>query len=202
MEGRAQPVRFDRRHRIPAPVNYVYSSSATGVEVFTAFVDAEFRLDRPVQADGQPPRVRSVHSLLTISASDEGRGIYLFDDNVLQDSSSTAAQQMALVMTNALFKVSQANGCLLFGSLSDDYRTVQDGFLFLTFGLYAYLPTLPDPYAANLGVLRRQIQGQGRLAATARTTFAAWLVARVRWQTPDDDDHGDNDVEVSSTSLR
>ena len=80
---------------------------------------------------------------------------------------------MALVMTNALFKVSQANGCLLFGSLSDDYRTVQDGFLFLTFGLYAYLPTLPDPYAANLGVLRRQIQGQGRLAATARTTFAA-----------------------------
>jgi hypothetical protein len=178
-----------------APAKYVYTSSATGVEVFTAFANADFRLDRPVQADGQPPRVRSVHSLLTIAVSDTGRVIYLFDDNLLQDSASSAAQPMALAMTNALFKVSQANGCLLFGSLADDYGTVHNGFLFLTFGLYAYLPTLPDPYAANLGVLRGQIQGQGRLAATARTAFAAWLVTRVRWQPPDED--GDNDVEVS-----
>ena len=38
----------------PAPVNYVYSSSATGVEVFTAFVNAEFRLDRPGRLMAHP----------------------------------------------------------------------------------------------------------------------------------------------------
>jgi len=60
---------------------------------------------------------------------------------------------MAIALTNALFKVSQANGCLLFGMLSEDYAR-SDGLLFSDIRLYTYLPTLPT-HAANLSQLRR-----------------------------------------------
>jgi hypothetical protein len=110
-------------------------------------------------------------------------------------------ESIALALTNALLRVTQANGCLLFGSLADDFAKVEKGFLFLTFGLYAYLPTLPDPYAANLGVLRRQIRGRNVAGAPAAgflssAGISAWLVCRLRWQA-DPQDVENDDVEVS-----
>ena len=118
-----------------------------------------------------------------------------------KSGNNTVPQPIALALTNALFKVTQPNGALLFGSLSEDYGKVESGFLFLTFGLFAYLPTLPDPYAANLGVLRRQVRGREfcaarRLQSWRRPSITAWLVCRVRWQPPAADD-GHDGVEVS-----
>ncbi len=188
----------------PFPALFVYASDASGVELFMTFANADFRVDRPVKVNGEPPSVRSLHSLLMVAASSAGRLIYLFDDNLLQDASktgnNTVPQPIALALTNALFKVTPPNGALLFGSLSDDYAKVESGFLFFTFGLFAYLPTLPDPYAANLGVLRRQVRGREfvRTASSAMATSAvtAWLVCRVRWQPPAEDE-GTDGVEVS-----
>ena len=128
----------------------------------------------------------------------------MFDDNLLQDASktgnNTVPQSIALALTNALFKVTQPNGALLFGSLSEDYAKVESGFLFFTFGLFAYLPTLPDPYAANLGVLRRQVRGRefvrSASSAVATSAVTAWLVCRVWWQPPAADGGADG-VEVS-----
>jgi hypothetical protein len=184
--------------RFPFAAKYHYTSSVAGAETFMTFGDTDFRLDRPVQVNGEPPRVRSRNSLLLVAASDTGRLIYLFDDNLLQDFSTNPTDTMALALTNALFKVSQVNGCLLFGSLSPEYDTVERGLLFLTFGLHAYLPTLPDPYAANLGTLRRQIRGRSLRAgtATAAGAFVAWLVARIRWSPPADENEPDK-VKVS-----
>ena len=189
----------------PFPALFVYASDASGVELFTTFANADFRVDRPVKVNGEPPSVRSLHSLLMVAASSAGRLVYLFDDNLLQDASktgnnNTVPQPIALALTNALFKVTQPNGALLFGSLSEDYAKVERGFLFFTFGLFAYLPTLPDPYAANLGVLRRQVRGR-EFVRTASSTVAtsainAWLVCRVRWQPPAAD-AGIDGVEVS-----
>jgi hypothetical protein len=173
-----------------APMTYAYVSASLGTEIFTCVADADFELDRPVAADGEPPRVRSKHSTLMVSATDTQRLFYLYDDNLLQDSGAT--DTMAIALTNALFKVSQANGCLLFGMLSEDYATVENGLLFLTFGLYTYLPMLPDPYAANLSQLRRPTGTTVR--ALASTPLQAWLVARVRWQPPVEEI---NDVGVS-----
>ena len=188
----------------PSPALFVYASDASGVELFMTFANADFRVDRPVKVNGEPPSVRSLYSLLVVAASSAGRLIYLFDDNLLQDAGKTGKdtvpQPIALALTNALFKVTPPNGALLFGSLSDDYAKVESGFLFFTFGLFAYLPTLPDPYAANLGVLRRQVRGREFVgnapSVIARSALTAWLVCRVRWQAPAADADTDG-VEVS-----
>jgi hypothetical protein len=174
----------------PDSTAFFYITNANGNELLTGFVNADFQIDRPVQVDGHPPAVRSVHSLLLIAVNTSNKLIYLFDDNLLQDEAQLGGEDflqpkpMAFALTNALFHVTPANGALLFGALSEDYRKVEQGFLFLTFGLYAYLPTLPDPYAANLGLLRRQFRGTGRVdprAGAFAGTVNAWLVSRVKW---------------------
>ncbi|MCP4204378.1 MAG: hypothetical protein GY769_20900 [bacterium] len=193
----------------PLPALFFYASGANGIELLMTFANADFQIDRPVEVSGEPPAVRSLHSLLVLAVTPGGNLIYLFDDNLIQDAALLNNQDpvipepMSLALTNALFKVTQANGCLLFGSLTDDFSKVENAFLFLTFGLYAYLPTLPDPYAANLGVLRRQIRGRKDVPSTAvgagflaGAGITAWLVCRVRWQAGADEDAGD-DVEVS-----
>ena len=189
----------------PFPALLFYAANASGVELFMTFANADFRVDRPVKVNGEPPSVRSLNSLLMLAASSAGKLVYLFDDNLLQDASQTGnnkvPQPLALALTNALFKVTPPNGALLFGSLSQDYGKVETGFLFLTFGLFAYLPTLPDPYAANLGILRRQVRGRDFVPGTtssvmSTSSISAWLVCRVRWQPPAGDE-GNDGVEVS-----
>ncbi len=110
-------------------------------------------------------------------------------------------EQMALALTNALFKVTQPNGCLLFGNLNEDFSKVEKGFLFLTFGLLAYIPTLPDPYAANLGIMQRQIRGTTKVnvrgAASLNQQIMAWLVCRIAWVGPTEEDNNNDNVNVS-----
>jgi hypothetical protein len=194
----------------PLPALFFYASGANGIELLMTFANADLEIDRPVKVDGEPPEVRSLHSLLVVAVGPAGNLVYLFDDNLIQDAAllgnqdPAVARPMALALTNALFRVTQANGCLLFGSLSDDFSKVENAFLFLTFGLYAYLPTLPDPYAANLGVLRRQIRGRTESPFTSDTSvgfpsaanITAWLVCRVRWL-PGAEEDADDEVEVS-----
>lgn len=183
--------------------SFYYTSNANGNELIMTLTNADFQLDRPVQVNGEPPAVRSLNSILAIAANKTDKLIYLFDDNLIQDEGQLTNQdpiipkQMALALTNALFKVTQPNGCLLFGSLSDDYTTVKKSSLFLTFGMYAYLPTLPDPYAANLGVLRRQIRSTDTVTTGAsNNTITSWLICQIKWDVPADDTNL-NAVEVS-----
>lgn len=193
--------------QFPVPTLFFYITNANGNELFMCLANSDFQIDRPVKVNGEPPAVRSMNSLLMVAVNNANKLIYLFDDNLIQDDAQLNNQdpiipgQMALAMSNALFKVTQVNGCLLFGSLSDDYSKVEEGFLFLTFGLYAYLPTLPDPYAANLGILRRQIRGVrdvNRISAAIvpNTAISSWLVCRVKWDPPSGDEAFD-EVEVS-----
>ncbi len=176
----------------PAP--YYYTVNANGTELLMSLVDADLRVDRPVKVDDQPPVVRSLQSLLVLAVSPQGNLAYLFDDNMLQDAAllaekGQASPPMALAVSNALFRTTQVNGCLLFGTLREDFAAIDDGLLFLTFGLYAYLPTLPDPYAADLGVLQRQIRGRDVPAGVASASalvgnrgISAWLVCRIAWE--------------------
>ncbi|MDZ7604579.1 MAG: hypothetical protein U5K79_03105 [Cyclobacteriaceae bacterium] len=195
----------DLKFNSPAPFFYV--SNANGTELLMTITNADFRIDRPVKVNGEPPAVKSLNSLLLIAANDTTRLIYLLDDNLIQDDAKSNNQDpfipkaISLALKNALFKVTQPNGCLLFGSLSEDFTKVNQGFLFLTFGLYAYIPTLPDPYAANLGVIRQQIRGVrdsrfNTAAGVAVSSINAWLVCRVYWNASEEIEDYDQ-VEVS-----
>ena len=195
----------------PSPTLFFYASNANGTELLMTFTNSDFQVDRPVQVNCEPPVIRSLNSLLLIAVSSSFRLIYLFDDNLIQDSAQISDEDpfipkpISFAMRNALFKVSQVNGCLLFGTLSPDLIKVNNGFLFLTFGLLAYLPSLPDPYAANLGVLRRQLRGKRKFdniddissfVAASASAISAWLVCRIKWNEPSQQSNPD-DVEVS-----
>ncbi|WP_273566080.1 hypothetical protein [Maribacter halichondriae] len=188
---------------------FYYASNANGNELLMAFTNASFEIDRPVRVNGEPPVVRSLNSLLLVAVNKTTRLIYLLDDNLILDDAEINNEdpiipdRMAFAITNALFKVLQPNGCLLFGSLSEDLQKVEKGFFFLTFGLLAYVPTLPDPYAANLGILNRQIRGKDAnrpvgtgATAVSQQQFTAWLVCRIAWDVPSDESENDV-VEVS-----
>ncbi|MDT4966279.1 MAG: hypothetical protein QOJ64_1016 [Acidobacteriota bacterium] len=177
----------------PEGTPYTYLTFAAGDELLMALGNADVRVDRPVTVTGEPPQVRSKKSLLILAVSETRRLIYLMDDNVLADNLDPKKKPMvlprpiSLALNNALFKVTPVNGCLLFGRLEEDLVKVFRGNLFLTFGLYAYLPTLPDPYAANLHDF---IRGQSRSAFNDRNTIpgngdmqiSLWLVSQVKWR--------------------
>lgn len=188
------------RVQFPQGTPYFYFTVASGDELLAALCNADAQIDRPVNVKGEPPPVKSKNSLLILVVGKSLRFVYLFDDNILLDNLDLTKQPpvfpqpIALALHNALFKVTPVNGCLLFGLLAEDLIKVERGWLFLTFGLYAYLPTLPDPYAANLGCLKWQFRGRqiDRLANTLAgvQSIWLWLVCRVRWQAaalpPDD----------------
>ncbi|MBI5473811.1 MAG: hypothetical protein HY961_15850 [Ignavibacteriae bacterium] len=183
---------------------FFYDTLAGGVELLMTQVNADVRADRPVTVKGEALEIRSKNSLLILAVTNTFRLIYLFDDNILLDTLDltkqppTLPKPISLALRNALFKVTPVNGCLLAGLLAEDFVKIERGFLFLTFGMFAYLPTLPDPYAANINRLKFQFRGS-RDATLTRGAFgnqSIWLrlVCLVRWE-PDVEDN--DDVEVS-----
>jgi hypothetical protein len=174
---------------------FIFNTTANGNEAVFALTNAHPQIDRPVTASGQRLDIHSKNSMLLLSVNKIWQIIALYDDNILLDNyqpnnPSSFPKPIALALQNALFTVTSVNGCLLFGDLANDMTKVEKGFLFLTFGMYAYLPTLPDPYAANLGLLKKQF-----LRDTFSTRAAAldapisnirpvrvWLVCLVSWK--------------------
>ncbi len=182
---------------------FLYNTLASGVETVLVQANTNPLVDRPVTVTGQPFDIHSKNSMLLLAASNLLRIIYLYDDNIIFDNydpknpADTLPKPLSLALNNALFKVTPVNGCLLFGELKDDWVKVEKGVLYLTFGLYAYLPTLPDPYAANINKLKYQFRGSKRLTdndAGSATAIWAWLVSQTIWN-PDNEEN--DKVEVS-----
>lgn len=176
----------------PPATPFFYNTFANGNEVLAVFGHANVQIDRPVTAAGEALAIHAKNSLLILTANKTGQWVYLYDDNILFDNLAfkqavlTVPKPIALALRNALFKVTPVNGCVLFGELADDFVKVRRGFLFLTFGMYAYVPTLPDPYAANLGALRAQFRGRGNVlrdaALTSGQSIWLWLVSQIKWE--------------------
>jgi hypothetical protein len=173
-----------------ATAPFFFDTLSNGTELISTLVNADVRADRPVTARGEPLEIRSKNSLLVLAATDSFRLVYLFDDNMLVDATSPAKKPpqfprpLSLVLSNALFKTTAVNGCLLFGTLREDFVNVERGSLFLAMGLHAYLPTLPDPYAANLSQLKFQLRGTSERALQFPGVPPVWvmLVCRVAWE--------------------
>lgn len=150
--------------------------------------NAEVRADRPVTAKGEPLEIRSKRTLLILAATSAFRFVDLFDDNMLADNTDPAKKPpelpkaLSLVLSNALFKTTAVNGCTLFGTLAEDFVRVERESLFLTLGLHAYLPTLPDPYAANIEQLKFQFRASDERSLYLSNQPSVWmlLVCRVK----------------------
>ncbi len=143
---------------------FVFYTFANGSELLLALVNANPLADRPVRVCGRPFDVHSKNSILVLAAAKNFKLIYLYDDNILidnynpNDPVAALPKPLSIALANAMFKVTPVNGCLLFGELNDDWLNISKGVLYFTFGMYAYLPTLPDPYAANINQLKIQFR--------------------------------------------
>ncbi len=168
---------------------FFYNTFANGSEAISILCNADLQIDRPVTVTGQALSIRSKNSLLILAVTKLFKLVYLFDDNIFFDNIEIKPLKLpdaiALALHNALFKTTPVNGCVLFGLLADDFIKVKQASMFLTFGIYAYLPTLPDPYAANLGGLRFQFRGtETNLAGASVQGGQAWLwlVCFINWK--------------------
>ncbi len=165
----------------------IYNTLSKGDEVYFTSVNADVKTDRPVKVNGEAVEVRSKNSVFALACNAANNFIALYDDNIIWDhklpgEKAPVVKPMALALENALFTVSPVNGCLLFGECTADWKKIGTGKLLLTFGMFSYLPTLPDPYAANLGLLRRQFAGRATDATGAllqQRTMWLWLVCLV-----------------------
>lgn len=165
-----------------------YAASVDGAELILAEVNADAKLDRPVDVRGSSLAIRSRESLLILMHTDAFQLVYLYDENILLDSydpdvGQSFPEPIALALHNALFTATPVNGFLLFAELLDE-ETVEVGNVLLLFGLYGLLPTLPDPYAANDRLYRRR-GGRGSAA-----NLPLLLLSHIFWrksadETPD-----------------
>ena len=175
---------IDLRYARAGQLTYVASSN--GNEVLFARADSTAHLDRPVDVRATPFPIHTLRSLVSLSFSNTQRLVALYDDNILTDALSTDAdwllprkRAVSLAIRNALFTVTPVNSLLLFGAMRDD-EMVERAALWLGFGLYGLLPTLPDPYAANVRGIR-----QDSFTRINRPTQL--LVASVAWEKAADD---------------
>ncbi len=165
---------------------FLFLSDSAGTEMIVAQTNVVVHIDRPVTVDGQPLSIKTKNSALLLSVSQTKKTVYLFDTNILADNANITAiayfpQSISFALQNAVFKTTKAAELVLFGNLADDFVTVDNGNLYLSFGVYAYLPILPDPYAANLGVLKQQFGGSDPAYNRANQQVFMLLIGSIKW---------------------
>ncbi len=139
----------------------IYNCYQKGEELVNCITNLQADIDRPVKADGFPFRINSKNSFFLLGSSQAIQLVYILDNDLLQDNyQQPDGQQItfrgeALALENALMTVSPALSAGIFGELLDEEH-FDKGILLAAFGLLAYLPTLPDPYAANTGIFGRR----------------------------------------------
>ncbi len=169
----------------------MYNSVGQGDELYVTKVDADIRTDRPVKVNGEPVEVRTKNSMLMLGANATKNVLGLFDDNILWDhtlpgTKAPVIKPIGLALENALFTVSPVNGCMLLGECDKEWKKMIKTQMLLTFGMFSYLPTLPDPYAANLGMLRAQFERLKPVrGTTAERRMWLWLICQVSAATVD-----------------
>jgi hypothetical protein len=159
----------------------LYNSLAEGVEGLVFKANAVHHVDRPVLVSGLPVEIKTKDSLVLLAGSEDKNLLYLIDDNILWDNKLPfdkvpKFKSLALALENALFTVTPVNGAMIFGECTPDWKQIVKSKTFLVFGLLKYLPTLPDPYLANLGVLKRLMESKGGKGFEG---IVSWLVCQI-----------------------
>jgi hypothetical protein len=173
---------------------FIYDTVAAGAEVIFALSDWDIKTDRPVKVNGEAVAVKTKTSVFIIGMSDIRTQLMVIDENILWDNKLPSKKipkvsPYALALHNALFTVTPPNCLVLIAESTPDLKTLTRGSMILTFGLYSFLPTLPDPYAANLGIFNSQFEviniKTQNLKKVSKVWF--WLISLVRWESLDPD---------------
>ncbi len=156
---------------------FVFVSSANNSEAVFFFCQHKAALDRPVDANGKPFKIESSIAFAGISQNGTRFRVMLLDNDLLFDgnfSKPDAFKRHSLILRNALFNVTRPYSLFLYGDLEHD-KYITEGALALMFGVYLYLPTLPDPYVANYTALLRGRTGKaGGSLGMALAGFVKW----------------------------
>ena len=176
---------------------FFYDSLQIGTETISAQANCITSVDKPVKADGSAFKVESLQTIFSMSISSTFQIVMLYDDDIIRDNWSKRVkptpgiplppitfESIAIALNNALLTVSPVYGMLLYGDLK-----TADSFdkclLVFSFGLLQYLPTLPDPYAANISFLkRRQLRGPNNEPLQNKhllSEITALLVCLMNW---------------------
>ncbi len=166
-----------------------YNCYQNGTESITAVTNLNADTDRPLKVDGYPFRIQSKNSFFLLASSQAIQLVYLLDNDLLQDNANTKTASItfhseALALENALMTVSPATAVGIFGELADDIH-FDKAILLAGFGMLGYLPTLPDPYAANVGIFRKRSQRYDNKGKPIYTTadFNTQLIGIIGWPT-------------------
>lgn len=159
----------------------LYNSLGEGVELLVTRVNGVHEIDRPVTVSGLPVAVKTKESMLALAAAEDKHLLYFIDDNILWDNKLPfdkvpRFRNIALALENALFSLTPVNGSMIFGQCSEDWSQITRSQTLLVFGLLSYLPTLPDPYLANLTVLQRMAMQSG---SRGQAGIISWLVCQI-----------------------
>lgn len=201
--------RGDATDAIEMPLQYIdleftkqffffYDATQKGVETVAVQTNCRANINKPVAADGQAFPLESLQTLCSISMSQDKKRVILFDDNLLQDNWSKTYKPIpgvpeqplqfeshAIALNNALLTVSPVYGFMLNGELKDE-SSFANCSLAVSFGLLRYLPTLPDPYAANVSLFMRR----GRFTPDENRHFLAEIIGlltcNMTWQSFDE----------------
>ena len=175
-----------------API--VFNTLSQGEEVLSSVAGFTIDADRPVNIRGEAVALRTEKGNITLAANETKTTIVLEDYELLINKKATPSdplpipKKMALALSNALLTTTLPAAVSLQATVSNDFKSLSQGIVEISFGLYAYLPTLPDPYIANLGLIRRQLERivDTPLVVNSRVAGSEvwmWVIAKVTWST-------------------
>ena len=152
-------------------VPFIFNTLIEGDEMLNSFVGFSINADRPVNIKGEAVALRTEKGSLTFRANETKTTISLEDYELLINKNAgpndllPTPEKMALALSNALLTTTLPASVSLQATVSNDFKSLTEGMVEIYFGLYAYLPTLPDPYVANLGIIKRQLERNVDVAA-------------------------------------
>lgn len=147
------PAEWVMTRRDRAPVHYL--AAADGTELVIQSVDAELRLPMPVDVAGNRVGARLLSAQSMLLLHPDGRRDMLVGGLCVV---AKPPRPRAFGLTNAVLRATEPLAAVLIGRLGDDDAIVK-GRAILAYGLTSVLPSLPDPYAANLGLGKRGEDG-------------------------------------------
>ncbi len=165
------------RH-LPAEVSYqddfpvVYVQDSAEGETLAVVGLSTLTVDRPLRVTGEPVSPAPGKAMLRFAraaATTTVTAIFLTPQAV-------TGKTVLFALRNALLGLAPSHGAVLQGTMQGDTRVVE-GQLSLVFGVRSWLPTLPDPYVANLVVGQR---GHG-LFAEPSIAPATTVSAKIAW---------------------